>query len=103
MKPVRRSLTDGTFNVGVVGAGYVGLVTATCLAHLGHRVVCVDKDEERVEGLTEGWVPFYEPGLEQLMARVATHLSFTTGLATVVRESDAIFVSVDTPQEKDGS
>ena len=49
------------FNVGVVGAGYVGLVTGACLAHVGHRVVCVDRDEERVAELREGRMPIYEP------------------------------------------
>jgi UDPglucose 6-dehydrogenase len=49
------------FSVGVVGTGYVGLVTGACLAHVGHRVVCVDKDEERIAGLKEGRVPIYEP------------------------------------------
>ncbi len=58
-----------SFRVGVVGAGYVGLVTAVCLSHLGHRVVCVDKDEERVAGLHEGRVPFYEPGLKSFWGR----------------------------------
>ncbi len=59
------------FNVGVVGAGYVGLVTGACLAHVGHRVVCVDKDGERITDLEEGHVPFYEPGLEELVSRGA--------------------------------
>ena len=63
----RRSLAE-EFNVGVVGAGYVGLVTGACLAHVGHRVVCVDRDEERVAELREGRMPIYEPGLEELVA-----------------------------------
>jgi UDPglucose 6-dehydrogenase len=91
------------FNVGVVGAGYVGLVTGACLAHLGHRVVCVDKNEERVASLREGRVPFYEPGLEELVGRVDEGLSFTTDLPGVVREADVVFVVVDTPQGEDGS
>jgi UDPglucose 6-dehydrogenase len=91
------------FNVGVVGAGYVGLVTGACLAHVGHRVVCVDKDEERITGLEEGHVPFYEPGLEELVSRVGERLSFTTDLPGVVREADVVFIAVDTPQGEDGS
>ena len=55
------------FNVGVVGSGYVGLATGACLSHLGHRVTCVDKDEDRIKGLKEGRMPFYEPGLEELV------------------------------------
>jgi UDPglucose 6-dehydrogenase len=91
------------FSVGVVGAGYVGLVTGACLAHVGHRVVCVDKDEERITGLEEGHVPFYEPGLEELVSRVGERLSFTTDLPGVVREADVVFIAVDTPQGEDGS
>jgi UDPglucose 6-dehydrogenase len=90
-------------DVGVVGAGYVGLVTGACLSHLGYRVVCVDKDEGRIRGLEEGRMPFYEPGLEELLAKSAGQLRFGTKLDGVVREADAIFVCVDTPQEEDGS
>jgi glycine/D-amino acid oxidase-like deaminating enzyme len=63
-----RLMGDG-LGVGVIGAGYVGLATAACLAHLGHRVVCVEKDQERLRGLKEGRVPFYEPGFEELLWR----------------------------------
>jgi UDPglucose 6-dehydrogenase len=91
------------FKVGVVGAGYVGLVTGACLAHVGHRVVCVDKDEERVLSLREGRVPFFEPGLEELVGRVGEVLSFTTDLPGTVRQADVVFVAVDTPQGEDGS
>ncbi len=91
------------FSVGVVGAGYVGLVTGACLAHVGHRVVCVDRDEGRVAGLNEGRVPFFEPGLEELIARARRRLSFTTELPEVVREVDVVFVAVNTPPGEDGS
>ena len=57
------------FEVGVIGAGYVGLATGACLAHLGHRVTCLDNDKERVTSLREGRVPFYEPGLGELVTR----------------------------------
>ena len=94
-----------TFNVGVVGAGYVGLVTAACLAHVGHRVACVDKNESRVVELREGHVPIYEPGLEELVADGTRRdlLSFSTDLPGVVRSSDVLFVAVDTPSGEDGS
>jgi UDPglucose 6-dehydrogenase len=91
------------FNVGVVGAGYVGLVTGACLAHVGHRVVCVDKDEGRVAELNEGRVPIYEPGLEEMIARARKRLSFSTELPEVVRDSDVVFVAVNTPLGEDGS
>ena len=96
-----------SLEVGVVGAGYVGLATGACLAYLGHRVTCVDRDEGRVEGLGEGTVPFYEPGLEGMVARGmrAGRLSFAgaTGLDSVVSGADVVFVTVGTPQGEDGS
>ena len=93
------------FNVGVVGAGYVGLVTGACLAHLGHRVTCVDRDEERVAGLAEGRIPFYEPGLEEVVEGGARRrrLRFTPDLPGVVQEADLIFIAVDTPQGDEGA
>src|ERR671910_201473 len=95
------------FNVGVVGIGYVGLVTGACLSHLEHRVVCVDKDEERIAELKEGRIPFYEPGLEELVSRDVREerLSFAgpDDLARLVGETDVVFIAVDTPQGEDGS
>ncbi len=93
------------FRVGVVGAGYVGLVTGACLAHVGHRVVCVDKNEDRVSDLENGVMPIYEPNLEEMVSRGVGRgrLSFSTDLPEVVRDSDIIFIAVDTPQDEDGS
>ncbi|MCA1719394.1 MAG: UDP-glucose/GDP-mannose dehydrogenase family protein, partial [Actinobacteria bacterium] len=93
------------FNVGVVGAGYVGLVTGACLAHVGHRVVCVDRDEGRVAELGEGRMPIYEPGLEELVAEGSRRgrLSFSTDLSEAVHGADVMFIAVDTPQGDDGS
>jgi len=100
----RRSLAE-EFSVGVVGAGYVGLVTGACLAHVGHRVVCVDRDEGRVAELREGRMPIYEPGLEELVAEGSRRgrLSFSTDLSEVVHGADVVFIAVDTPQGDDGS
>jgi UDPglucose 6-dehydrogenase len=100
----RRSLTE-EFNVGVVGAGYVGLVTGACLAHVGHRVVCADRDEGHVAELREGRMPIYEPDLEELVADGARRgrLSFSTDLPEVVHGADVVFIAVDTPQDEDGS
>jgi UDPglucose 6-dehydrogenase len=96
------------FRVGVIGAGYVGLVTAACLSHLGHRVVCVEKDQERIEVLRSGRVPIYEPGLREMVSRGVRKetLSFATseeGLARLVGEVDVVFIAVNTPQAEDGS
>ena len=95
------------FEIGVVGSGYVGLVTGACLAHLGHRVRCIDNDEDRVRGLTSARMPFYEPGLEELVSRGVRSggLSFSgsEGLRQLAHETDVVFIAVDTPQGQDGS
>ena len=94
-----------SLEVGVVGAGYVGLTTGACLAYLGHRVTCLDRDEGRVQSLGEGTVPFYEPYLEGMVARGirAGRLSFAMELDPVVRGADVLFVAVGTPQGVDGA
>lgn len=96
-----------SLNVGVVGAGYVGLATGACLAHVGHRVTCVDRDEDRVAGLREGRMPFYEPGLGEVVARGlrSGRLLFAglDGLPDLARSADAVFIAVGTPQGPDGS
>ncbi|MGB3634448.1 MAG: UDP-glucose/GDP-mannose dehydrogenase family protein [Rubrobacteraceae bacterium] len=93
------------FKVGVVGVGYVGLVTGACLAHLGHSVTCVDTDEEKIRNLKHGQIPIYEPHLEEMVSQGVEkkHLSFTTELTEVVGEADIVFIAVDTPQGEDGS
>ena len=89
------------FDVGVVGTGYVGLATGASLAHLGHRVTCIDKDERRVAELGEGQIPFYEPGLEELMAKSAeVGCASRRSSTSVMREADVIFIAVNTPQGK---
>jgi UDPglucose 6-dehydrogenase len=93
------------FNVGVIGAGYVGLTTGACLAHLGHRVTCIDKDDRLVTELAECRMPIYEPGLEALVEAGVRRrrLRFSTELAPVACGADVVFISVDTPQGEDGS
>ena len=95
------------FQVGIVGSGYVGLVTGACLAHLGHRVRCVDKDVDRVKKLASAKMPFYEPGLEELITRGvrSKRLSFadSEALSQLVRDAEVLFIAVDTPQGHDGS
>jgi len=92
-------------SVGVVGTGYVGLATGASMAYVGHTVTCLDNNQERVAGLREGRVPFYEPGLKELIVRSAGRLHFAGSerLAEAVREVDVLFVAVGTPQGGDGS
>lgn len=89
----------------VVGTGYVGLVTGTCLAEMGNDVICVDNNLEKVESLRRGEVPIYEPGLDELIkVNVAENrLTFTTDLDSAVKESLVCFIAVGTPQGDDGS
>jgi len=90
--------------LSVIGTGYVGLVTAVCFAELGHDVVGMDRDVERIRLLQGGAVPFYEPGLPELLSRVqrAGRLAFTTETAGAVRRSDIIFITVGTPAREGG-
>ncbi|MFS8858430.1 UDP-glucose/GDP-mannose dehydrogenase family protein [Synechococcus sp. H55.7] len=86
-------------DVAVVGAGYVGLVTGACLAHLGHSVICVDNNPVKIENLQRGHLPIYEPGLEELVrgGTEAGRLHFTTDLGLAVKASEVIFIAVGTP------
>ena len=87
----------------VAGTGYVGLVTAVCLAEVGHTVTCVDVVEEKIKMLNEGKSPIYEPGLEELMKKNKDRLSFTLDAKNAYKDTDVIFVGVGTPEKKDGS
>ena len=91
--------------LAIVGAGYVGLVTAACFAEMGNEVICVDADAEKINGLKKGRIPIYEPGLEDYVRRnyQEKRLFFTTDLPGAVQKSLAIFIAVGTPQDKDGS
>lgn len=90
-------------DVAVAGAGYVGLVTAACLAEKGHKVVCVDVDAEKVRLLQRGKPSIYEPGLEELIRKNGERLLFTTDYAAAYRRADVIIIAVGTPEEPDGS
>lgn len=89
----------------VVGTGYVGLVTGTCLSEMGNDVICVDNNPEKIQQLLKGEVPIYEPGLEELIESNTREgrLSFTTDLADAVKQSSVCFIAVGTPQGEDGS
>lgn len=89
----------------IIGTGYVGLVTGTCFAEVGHRVICVDNDPAKVRTLQQGGIPIYEPRLEELVQKntAAGRLSFTTSTAEGVEQSEVIFIAVPTPPLADGS
>jgi len=91
--------------IAVVGTGYVGLVTGTCFAETGNKVVCVDIDKSKVEKLNNGQVTIYEPGLEKLFLRniKEERLRFTTSLSSVVEEAEMIFLALPTPPGADGA
>ncbi|HTM70118.1 MAG TPA: UDP-glucose/GDP-mannose dehydrogenase family protein [Luteimonas sp.] len=91
--------------VAIFGTGYVGLVTGTCLAEVGHDVVCVDVDAAKVAGLERGIVPIYEPGLTPMVKanHAAGRLQFTTDAAAAVAHGELVFIAVGTPPDEDGS
>jgi len=91
--------------VCIFGTGYVGLVSGTCLAEVGHDVVCVDVDAAKVEGLERGVIPIYEPGLTPMVQanHAAGRLRFTTDAAAGVAHGEVIFIAVGTPPDEDGS
>lgn len=90
-------------NLAVAGTGYVGLVTGVCLASVGHKVTCVDVDANKVEIMSQGKCPIYEPGLEELMQEHLNNLTFTTDYKMAYKDADVIFIGVGTPEKKDGS
>jgi UDPglucose 6-dehydrogenase len=92
-------------SIAVVGAGYVGLTTAACLAHLGHEVVCADIDADRVARLRKGEVPILEDGLAALITEglASNRLTFVVGAAAAARGADIVFLCVQTPQGADGA
>lgn len=91
--------------IAIIGTGYVGLVTGTCFAQVGHQVTCVDCDAKKIQLLEAGGMPIYEPGLEELVKanRESGHLHFTNSTREGVEQSDVIFIAVPTPPMLDGS
>lgn len=87
----------------VAGTGYVGLVTAVCLSEVGHRVICIDVNEEKINMLNRGESPIYEPGLEELMMKNRSLLTYTLDAKNAYKDADVIFIEVGTPEKKDGS
>ena len=88
--------------IAMIGAGYVGLVSGACFSDFGHDVVCVDKDQDKIDALLAGRMPIYEPGLEALVATnvEAGRLSFTTDLKTAIADAGAVFIAVGTPSRR---
>ena len=91
--------------IAIVGTGYVGLVTGTCFAEIGVDVTCVDTDAQKIKRIKEGFIPIYENGLEELVAknRTSNRLHFTTSLEECLDSVDIIFIAVGTPPDEDGS
>jgi UDPglucose 6-dehydrogenase len=88
--------------ISIVGTGYVGLVSGVCFSDFGHNVVCVDKDNQRIEDLKKGIIPIYEPELEPLLKKnvKAKRLSFTNNVEDALKDSEAIFIAVGTPSRR---
>lgn len=93
------------FKIAVAGTGYVGLVAGVCFAEVGHQVICVDIDENKVNTLKSGVCPIYEAGLEELMRKnyAAGRIDYTTDYRAAYKDADAIFIGVGTPEQPDGS
>jgi UDPglucose 6-dehydrogenase len=91
-------------NIAVIGTGYVGLVTATCLAKIGHQVIGADIDKEKIKNLKNGLIPIFELGLEELVKKnYKKRLNFTTDIKKAVADSEVVFIAVGTPPMNDGS
>ena len=88
--------------IAMIGSGYVGLVSGACFAQFGHDVICIDKDAGKIDRLSKGEMPIYEPGLDKLVADNvrAGRLSFTTSLGDAVGKADAVFIAVGTPTRR---
>ncbi len=90
-------------NVSIIGTGYVGLTTGTCLAFLGHQVTCLDADERKIKTLCNGEVPFYEPHLKELIEDARPNLNFTTDYSQAIPKANVIFIAVGTPPGQNGA
>lgn len=91
--------------ITMIGSGYVGLVTGACLAEFGHEVWCIDNNQEKIASLMEGHIPFYEPGLEELVRKNVSQgrLFFSENLETAIKDSKAVFITVGTPSQRHGN
>src|SRR5438093_11800866 len=92
-------------DLAIIGSGYVGLVTGACFADVGHNVICVDNDVQKIKLLQDGKIPIYEPGLEEVIHRnVSAHrLRFSDSIRDGVDNSQVVFIAVPTPQQPNGN
>jgi UDPglucose 6-dehydrogenase len=92
-------------NITIIGTGYVGLVTGTCFAEMGNKVICADIDTVKIDKINQGVIPIYEPGLDKLVRvnRERKTISFTSDIQTAIESADVICIAVGTPQGEDGS
>ncbi|MEW6066079.1 MAG: UDP-glucose/GDP-mannose dehydrogenase family protein [Bacillota bacterium] len=93
---------DNNLNVVIVGTGYVGLTTGVCLAYLGHKVTCVDRDERIINNLKAGEATIHEPGLQEMLVDAGKNLMFTTSLTKAVPAAGVIIIAVGTPSKRNG-
>jgi UDPglucose 6-dehydrogenase len=100
-----QNLADTPLTIGVIGTGYVGLVTGACLAEFDNNVICADIDARKIAALNNGEIPIYEPGLDALVLKNVQNqkLVFTTDLSTTLQQADVIFIAVGTPMGADGA
>ena len=91
-------------DIAIIGTGYVGLVSGVCFAHIGHNVICVDNNEDKIKALNQGVVPIYEPGLEELLKkyRKSGKILFSSSISEAIKTSTVIFLAVGTPPKKNG-
>jgi UDPglucose 6-dehydrogenase len=89
--------------IAIIGTGYVGLTTGVCFAYLGHKIICVDNDKNKIQKLKKGIVPIFEPGLDEILKKHRKNIEFTENLKDAVKKSEIIFICVGTPSKKDGS
>lgn len=89
--------------MSIIGTGYVGLVAGVCFADVGHNVICVDNNEDKINKLKEGIIPIYEPGLSDILDNCKSRIHFTMDLNEAVTQTDVIFIAVGTPEKEDGN
>ena len=89
-------------NISIVGTGYVGLVSGACFAKLGHKVICVDIDKEKIEKINNGISPIFEKGLEEILQKYSDNINATTSYKNAIQNSEITFICVGTPSKENG-